>query len=98
MKYGLWFFLAGRKERSATPALAAVQGVAFNVNQTNKRPEIKLSGAITSGHSLQVDYINNPVKRDNEVQVTPIDFSAVGHNSTRVNHGWTANYSGVLTS
>jgi outer membrane receptor protein involved in Fe transport len=98
MKDRIWFFLAGRDEKSATPQLAAVQGVAYNVNQTNKRPEVKLSGAITSGHSIQFDYINNPVKRDNEVQVTPIDFNAVGHNSTRVNHGWSGDYSGVLTS
>src|SRR5262249_7303753 len=36
--------------------------------------------------------------RDNEIQVTPLEMAAVGHNSTRPNHGYTVNYSGVLTS
>src|SRR5204862_7222049 len=82
MKDRLWFFIAARREKSSVANLASIQGFAYNVNTTNRRPEIKLSGAITSGHSVQFDYIDNPVKRDNEIQVTPIDFYAVGHNST----------------
>jgi hypothetical protein len=98
LKDRLWFFIAARREKSSTANLAAVQGVQFNVNQVNKRPEVKLSGAIAAGHSIQVDYIDNPVRRDNEVQVAPIDIAAVGHNSNRPNRGESAYYSGVLTS
>jgi len=98
MKDRLWFFIAARREKSSVANLASIQGFAFNVNTTNRRPEIKLSGAITAGHSIQVDYIDNPVKRDNEIQLGPIDFNAVGHNSTRPNRGESAYYSGVLTS
>src|SRR5437764_13770204 len=46
MKDRLWFFIAARREKSSTANIASIQGVAFNVNQTNRRPEIKLSGAI----------------------------------------------------
>jgi hypothetical protein len=98
MKDRLWFFVAGRREKSTTASLAAVQGFAFNVNQVNKRPEFKLSGAIGSGHNIQADYINNPVTRDNEIQVAPIDFNAVGHNSSRPNKGETVYWSGVWSS
>jgi hypothetical protein len=95
----LWFFLAGRQENTSAPATpTAVTGEAFNVKQTNRRPEIKLSGTIGSGHSLQFDYIDNPVKRDNEVQLVLLDLNALAHNSSRPNTGVAANYSGVFTS
>jgi hypothetical protein len=93
----LWFFVAGRKEQSTVPNNFPVTGGAYSVVTTNKRPEGKLTGTIGS-HTLQADYIDNPVKRNNEVQVTPLEIQAVGHNSTRPNYGYTGNYSGVLTS
>ena len=93
----LWFFLAGRKEQSTDPRNFPVTGGAFSVTTTNKRPEGKLTATVGS-HTLQADYIDNPVKRNNEVQVTPLEMAAVGHNSSRPNYGYTANYSGVLTS
>lgn len=98
MRDHLWFFLAGRKEQSTTPNNFPVTGGAYSVVQTNKRPEGKLTATIGSNQTIQADYIDNPVKRNNEVQVTPLEMQAVGHNSTRVNHGYTANYSGVITS
>ena len=98
MRDRLWFFLAGRNEASTTPNNLQVTGYPYNVKLTNKRPEVKLTGNIGAGHTFQADYIDNPVKRDNEIQVTPLDPSAIGHNSSRPNHGASAFYSGVLTS
>ena len=94
----LWFFVAGRKEQSTTPNNFQVTGGAYNVVQTNKRPEGKLTATLGSNHTLQADYLDNPVKRNNEVQVNPLEIQAVGHNSTRVNHAYIGSYSGVITS
>ena len=94
----LWFFVAVRDEKSTTVGTpTAVTGEGYNIKTTNRRPEIKLSGAIGSGHSLQVDYIDNPVKRDNEVQLVLLDTTALAHNSSRPNTGLSVNYSGVFT-
>ena len=98
LKDRLWFFLAGRDEKSNTPAQTPATGEAYTVQQKNRRPEYKLTGNIGSGHTLQWDYINNPVTRNLEVQVTPLDLHAIGVNSTRENNGWSGYYSGVLTS
>src|SRR5438552_10861127 len=94
----LWFFAAAHKEQTAVPNNLPVTGYAYNVNTTNKRPEGKLTGTIGSSQTLQADYIDNPVRRNNEIQVTPIDTTAIAHNSLRVNYGYVGNYSGVLTS
>ena len=96
MKDRLWFFLAGHKETSNTPNSLALTGIPYTVTQGNNRPEYKLTGNIGSGHTLQVDYIDNPVTRNLEVQVTPMVLSAVGTNSVRENRGYTGFYSGVL--
>ncbi|HEV7573879.1 MAG TPA: TonB-dependent receptor [Thermoanaerobaculia bacterium] len=96
MKDRLWFFVAGHKETSSTPNSLALTGVPYTVVLGNNRPEYKLTGNIGSGHTLQADYIDNPVTRNLEVQVAPLTLSAVGKNSVRENRGYTAFYSGVL--
>jgi len=98
MKDRLWFFVAGHKETSSTPNSLTLTAIPYTVVQGNNRPEYKLTGNIGSGHTLQVDYIDNPVTRNLEVQVTPLVLSAVGVNSVRENRGYTAFYSGVLTA
>jgi outer membrane receptor protein involved in Fe transport len=98
MKDRLWFFVAGHKETSSAPASLALTGIPYTVTTGNNRPEYKLTGNIGSGHTLQVDYIDNPVTRNLEVQVAPLTLSAVGTNSVRENRGYTGFYSGVLTT
>ena len=98
MKDRIWFFLAGHKEKSSLPQSLALTGIPWTLQTTNDRPEIKLTGNVASGHTLQVDYINNPVKRNLESQVTPMTLSALGTNSVRENNGISAFYSGVLAS
>ena len=94
----LWFFLAGRKEQTQSPSNLPVTGTALNITTSNKRPEGKLTATIGSGQTLQADYLNNPVRRDNEIQVNPMDTDAVAHNSLRPNSGYTGYYSGVFSS
>jgi hypothetical protein len=98
MRDRIWFFLAGRKEKSSAPQSLALTGIPWTLQTTNDRPEVKLTGNIASGHTLQVDWIDNPVKRNLESQVTPMTLSALGTNSVRENDGMSAFYSGVLAS
>ncbi|HKB78737.1 MAG TPA: TonB-dependent receptor [Thermoanaerobaculia bacterium] len=94
----LWFFLAGRDQKTDTPINLPVTGYSPVQTTTNRRPEVKLTGNLGSSHTLQVDYIDNPLKRNFDRQVTPIDTTALAPNPEQPNHGYSAFYSGVLTS
>ncbi len=94
----LWFFLAGRDQKQTISNITPVTGAQVNNVQTNRRPEVKLTGTIASNHTLQFDYIENPLKNTNEFQVTPLDTSAISQNSSRPNREYTGFYNGVLTS
>ena len=98
IKDRLWFFLAGRDEKRDT--VFSLAGVGENVVQTrtNRRPEVKLTGTIASNHTIQVDYINNPVKLNFDFQVNPLDETALAPNTSQPNHGYSVFYNGVLSS
>jgi len=98
MKDRIWFFLAGHKESSSATQSLTLTAIPLTVTTGNNRPEGKITANIGSGHTLQADYIDNPVKRNFEVQVAPLTLSAVGVNSVRENRGYSAFYSGVLTT
>jgi hypothetical protein len=98
MKDRIWFFLAGHKESSSATQSLTLTAIPLTVTTGNNRPEGKITANIGSGHTLQADYIDNPVKRNFEVQVAPLTLSAVGVNSVRENRGYSATYSGVLTT
>jgi hypothetical protein len=98
MKDRLWFFLAGRDEKTTVNRNLAVTGVNFAQQRQNRRPEVKLTATIGSGHTLQGDYIDNPLKLNFDFQVSPIDTTALAPNAQQPNHGYSLFYSGVLTS
>jgi hypothetical protein len=58
VKDRLWFFLAGLKESTATPAVFDTTGVPYNTLQDQKRIEAKLTGTINPNHTLSVAYTN----------------------------------------
>jgi hypothetical protein len=94
----LWFFGALRDQEDTLPVTLPVTNTSVPRVTTNTRWEVKLTGNITSNHSLQGSYIENPVDSTHEIQVTPIELAAVGINSTRENDGTAIAYNGVLTS
>ncbi len=98
VKDRLWFFLAGRDQELANPITLGVTGNIAPQLETNTRYEAKLTGAITPRHTLQVSYIDNPLERTHELQVTPIEIAAVATNSERVNDGFVGNYTGTLSN
>ena len=94
----LWFFLAGRKELSNTAGQVAGTGQSYTVATSNKRPEVKLTGTLFNNQTFQADWLNNPVSRNLEVQVSPLDINAIGTNSVRENSGYSVFYNGVITN
>lgn len=98
MKDRIWFFAAVRNQEDTSPAALAVSGVNIPRVITNDRREAKLTGNLTSKHTLQASYIENPDERTHEIQVAPLTPDAVGLNSKRENEGTVFNYTGVLTN
>jgi hypothetical protein len=94
----LWFFGAGRLEESVTPFVAAVAPETANIELSNPRYEVKLTGNLTASHSLQGSYIDNPVSRNLEVQLVNLELEGLGTDSERINTGFAVNYTGVLTN
>jgi hypothetical protein len=98
MKDRVWFFAAGHKEKASTAQVLQGTGIPWTLEQKNNRPEVKLTANVGAGHTFQVDYINNPVTRNLESQVTPMTMQALGVNSVRENSGYSAFYSGVIAT
>lgn len=94
----LWFFLAGRERKLETARTLAVSGIGFTTTTDSPRYEIKLTGAITSNHTLQVSYLNNDLELNNSTQLTPVDPNSIYGVSSQPNDGTSVSYSGVFTN
>ena len=66
MKDRLWFFTAGRFENSSTSGTLPLTAIPYTKTNHSKRYEMKATGALASGHSLQWTFIDNRVHRANE--------------------------------
>jgi hypothetical protein len=62
----LWFFGAGRFENSSTQGTLQATAIPYTKTNHSKRYEVKATGALKSGQSLQGTYIDNRVHRANE--------------------------------
>jgi outer membrane receptor protein involved in Fe transport len=93
----LWFFGAGRKLTSASSRVTTSTNIPFNNIQDNKRYEAKLTGQITSKHSLVASYLHNNTDETNNVFGNIVDLASL---SNRQLPNWleTAHYSGVITN
>ena len=95
----VWFFSAGRYENTDTQNTFTQTGGAFTRTETNKRGELKLTGTIAPGHTVQGSYINNATEQAN---TTGVGLSRLVDASTLYtrqlpNHLLAVNYSGVLS-
>lgn len=61
----LWFFAAGRYENSNTANTFPQINVPYTTTVTNKRVELKGTGTVSPGHTLQASYINDPTDQSN---------------------------------
>jgi carboxypeptidase family protein/TonB-dependent receptor-like protein len=96
----LWFFLAGRYENSNTANTFPQINVPYTTTVTNKRVELKGTGTVSPGQTLQASYINDPTTQQNtsglsaSFLVDPKDLV----NRTLPNHLFAGNYNGVVSN
>ena len=93
----LWFFGAVRMQNITTTETFDVSGQAFENEEIDRRAEIKLTGTLSPGHTLQGGYFNNHQESTNRA---PLGFSidpATLISDTRPNWYLFTNYRGVLS-
>lgn len=98
MKDRLWFFLAGRDFTADTAFTLPISNTAGTSTNEQTRYEGKLTGNITSSHSLQASYTKSKSVNSLERQVTPLEMAAISRDSTRNNDGKSISYNGVFTN
>jgi hypothetical protein len=96
----LWFFAAGRYENSNTPQTTIQTNIAYTEQVTNKRGELKGTGTVAPGHTLQGSYINNSTAQSN---VSGLGATLRGDPNILVtrqlpNRLFAANYNGVIAN
>ena len=98
VKDRLWFFTAGRYAALETPRTLSLTGVPVVQNDKSKRGEIKLTGTVAAGHSIQGGYLNNPRTTTNSSGALSlvIDPNALSTISTP-NDAYHGNYRGVFS-
>ncbi len=95
----LWFFGAGRYEKSDTPNTFAQNGGAYTRTDTNRRGEGKVTATVAPGHTVQAGYINNWTENANMsgVPVTAILDQNMLVTRQVPNRLFSANYNGALS-
>jgi outer membrane receptor protein involved in Fe transport len=93
----LWFFSAGRYASVDNQRTLPQTGVGLISNSLDKRGEVKLTGSVNAGHTIQGGFLNDPstTTNDSGLQTFVIDPHS---ETTRSNPNWYyyANYRGVL--
>jgi outer membrane receptor protein involved in Fe transport len=92
----LWFFAAGRYQKTDSPVNLPETGITLSSNDLNKRGEIKLTGTVAANHTLQGGYLTNYRERTNNsgLQTFIID-PASEVDRTNPNMYYFTNYRGV---
>jgi hypothetical protein len=65
MRDRLWFFSSGRYGKGSNQVTLAQTGIGLASVDTNKRGEIKITGTVAQGHTIQSGYLNSPRTRTN---------------------------------
>jgi outer membrane receptor protein involved in Fe transport len=97
LKDRLWFFGAGRKFNAATSLSTTATNIPFVDQQNNKRYEGKLTGQITSKHSLVASYFHGDTIETGNRFGNVVDLASLA-NRELPNWLETAHYTGLLTS
>jgi outer membrane receptor for ferrienterochelin and colicin len=93
----LWFFGAGRNEKSATSAETVVSKIAFTQPVDEKRYEAKLTGQITAKHSLVGSFLDVKRKEGNNRFGNVVDLESLTDRELP-NNLKALHYNGVITN
>jgi hypothetical protein len=98
LKDRLWLFGAGRFENSATAGTLQQTAIPYTKTNHSKRYEVKATGSLTAGQTLQGTFIDSRVHRANEPVLSfSIDKATLVSPSTP-NRLTAINYNGALSS
>lgn len=93
----LWFFAAGRKEKTSTTNQTTATNIPFTQVDDQKRYEIKLTGQATARHSLVASYLKVKRSQINNIYGSVVDLASLTDrqlpNDLKAFH-----YNGVLTN
>ena len=92
----LWFFGAGRYQKTDTPLTLPETGISLITNDLNQRGEIKLTGTIANNHTIQGGYLNNYRERTNNSGLQSFIIDPASEvDRTNPNMYYFTNYRGV---
>ena len=69
VKDRVWFFVAGRSEKTTEPRALANLGTPYEFRAENKRFEGKLTGAISQNHQISADFTTSPTDQFNNASL-----------------------------
>lgn len=93
----LWFFYSNRAERVAEDQTFNVTGIGHERTTKNDRNQIKLTGSLRPGHTLQTNYMRNSTAQQRPSFGFSIDPATI-INRTVPNDLWVATYRGAATN
>ncbi|MBI1876095.1 MAG: TonB-dependent receptor [Acidobacteria bacterium] len=91
----LWFFTAGRSEKTTQTVTLSQTGQQFDDVNTNRRGEIKLTGTVRTNHTVFGSFVGNPSDRIRRTFDFTIDKAGIIHPEFP-NRGLVAGYRGVI--
>jgi hypothetical protein len=100
MRDRVWFFFAGRRERSSANNLTALTSMPFATGTSNDRYEIKITGTAAASHTIQGSFVDNKTEQSDLASLNlglSLDKEVLVTRQTP-NRLFVANYNGVLGS
>jgi outer membrane receptor protein involved in Fe transport len=95
----LWFFGAGRYQKTDVPVNLAETGISLTSNDLNKRGEVKLTGTVAANHTVQGGYLNNYRERTNNSGLQSFIIDPASEvDRTNPNMYYFTNYRGVRSN
>jgi outer membrane receptor for ferrienterochelin and colicin len=95
----LWFFAAGRNQKTETPVNLAETGISLSSQDMNRRGEVKITGTVATNQTLQGGYLNNYRERTNNSGLQSFIIDPASEvDRTNPNMYYFTNYRGVRGS
>jgi Carboxypeptidase regulatory-like domain len=100
MRNHVWFFFAGRRERSSAQGQLALTGTPFVTDTSNDRYEIKVTGTPRANHTIQGSFVDNKTEQSDVPSLNAalsLDTTVLVTRQTP-NKLFVTNYNGVFGS
>ena len=92
----IWFFGAGRYQKTLTPTTLPETGISLDSEDMNRRGEVKVTGTVRPNHTLQAGYLNNYRERTNNSGLQSFIIDPASEvDRTNPNWYYFANYRGL---